>query len=115
MAARTTSVARPIQTASMLPSAGHLACSGLCIQPSIESPGGSYVSLLRYGQFPVQSAKFPVSILREFGGNALNLFANAGLHRPHRPQAAKFPCIFPQNREYRAGDGFADDCLHRQF
>ena len=44
----------------------------------------------------------------------MNLFANAGLHRPHRPQAAKFPCIVPQNREYRAGDGFADDCLHRQ-
>jgi hypothetical protein len=30
-----------------------------------------------YVQFPVQSANFPVSILREFGGNALNLFANA--------------------------------------
>ena len=80
-----------------------------------EWPSGSYVSLLRYRQFPVQSAKFLVSILREFGGNALNLFTNAKLHRPHRPQAAKLPCIFPQNREYRAGDGFADDCLHRQF
>jgi hypothetical protein len=38
-----------------------------------------------------------------------------GLHRPHRPQAAKIPCIFPRNREYRSGDGFADDCLHRQL
>ena len=63
---------------------------------------------------PVRSAKFPVSIRRELGGNALNLFVNAGLHRPHRPQAAKFPCIFPQNRDYQPGDGFADDCLHRQ-
>jgi len=33
----------------------------------LSSPGGSHVSLLRYVQFPVQSAKFPVSILREFG------------------------------------------------
>jgi hypothetical protein len=29
--------------------------------------------------------------------------------------SGKFPCIFPRNREFRDGDGFADDCLHRQF
>ena len=43
----------------------------------LSSPGGSHISLLRYVQFPVQSAKFPASIFREFGGNTLNLFANA--------------------------------------
>ena len=35
------------------------------------------VSLIGDVRFPVQSAKFPVSIIREFGRNALNLFANA--------------------------------------
>jgi len=37
----------------------------------------AHVSLLRYGQFAAQSAKFPVPIFRELGGNALNLLANA--------------------------------------
>ena len=49
---------------------------------TLSSPGGSHVSLLRYVQFPVQSAKFPVSILREFGGNTLNLFANGRAASP---------------------------------
>jgi hypothetical protein len=26
-----------------------------------------------------------------------------------------FPCIFPLNRDYAFRDGFAEDCLHRQF
>jgi hypothetical protein len=34
------------------------------------------VSLLGDVRFPVQSAKFPLPILREFGEKALNLFAN---------------------------------------
>ena len=45
--------------------------------PPLSSPGGSHVSLFRYVQFPVQSAKFPASIRREFRGNTLNLFADA--------------------------------------
>jgi hypothetical protein len=56
------------------------------------SPGGSHVSLLRYVQFPIQSAKFPAAILREFRGNTLNLFADAeGRIAHHQPQAANFP------------------------
>ena len=37
--------------------------------------------LVTYAQFAVQPAKFPVPILREFGGNTLNLFANARASR----------------------------------
>jgi hypothetical protein len=45
-------------------------------EPPKQLLGDRHVSLLGCRQFPVQSAKFPVSILREFVGNALNLFAN---------------------------------------
>ena len=39
-------------------------------------------SLLRYVQFAVRSAKFPVPNVRESGGNDLNLFANARAASP---------------------------------
>ena len=38
-----------------------------------------------------------------------------GSHLHYRHEATKFPCIFAGNREMRGGDGFADDCLHRQL
>ena len=82
---------------------------------ALSSPGGSHVPCYATVQFPVQSSKFPASILREFGGNTLNLFANARAGSPSPASSGKFPCIFPRNREFRDGDGFADDCLHRQF
>jgi hypothetical protein len=75
-----------------------------------------HVSLLRYVQFPVQSAKFPVSILREFGGTRFEFVCQSeDWIAITSLKAAKFPCIFPRNRELRDGDGFADDCFHRQL
>ena len=81
----------------------------------LSSPGGSHVPCYAKVQFPVQSSKFPASILREFGGNTLNLLANARAGSPSPASSGKFPCIFPRNREFPDGDGFAYDCLHRQL
>jgi hypothetical protein len=53
------------------------------------------VSLLGDVQFPVQSAKFPVSILREFEGNALNLFDNAKAGSPTPASSGKISLYFP--------------------
>jgi hypothetical protein len=73
------------------------------------------VSLLGDVQFPVQSAKFPVSILREFEGNALNLFDNAKAGSPTPASSGKISLYFPRETgNSQNGDGFADDCLHRQ-
>ena len=79
----------------------------------LSSPGGSHVSLLRYVQFPVQSAKFPASILREFRGNTFNLFANARAGSPSPASSGKISLYFPAKQGIRDGAGFADDCLHR--
>ena len=80
----------------------------------LSSPGGSHVSLLRYVHSLFSQRNSLLRILREFGGNTLNLFANAMAGSPSPASSGKFPCIFPRNREFRDGDGFADDCLHRQ-
>jgi hypothetical protein len=64
----------------------------------LSSPGGSHVSLLRYVQFPVQSANFPASILREFGTNSLNLFANARAGSPSAASSGKFSLYFPSKQ-----------------
>jgi hypothetical protein len=47
--------------------------------------------------------------MNEFHCEFAGLLSSIGLN------SGEFPCIFPQNREVRVGDRFADDCLHRQF
>ena len=50
----------------------------------------------------------------KFQREHLNLFANASTGIAHRqPPSGKFACA-PRNRGIPDGDGFADDCLHRQ-
>jgi len=46
--------------------------------------------------------------MNEFHCEFAGLLSSIGLN------SGEFPCIFPQNREVRVGDRFADDCLHRQ-
>jgi hypothetical protein len=68
-----------------------------CAVGATEFAGGSHVSvsLLRYVQFPVHSAKFPVPILREFGEKDLNLFANARAGSPTPASSGKISLYFP--------------------
>jgi hypothetical protein len=47
--------------------------------------------------------------MNEFHCEFAGLLSSIGLN------SGEFPCIFPQNREVRVGDRFADDCPHRQF
>ena len=81
----------------------------------VRATAAGSVSLLGYVQFPVQSAKFPVPILREFGEKALNLFANGRASSPSPASSGKNSLYFPAKQGIRRGDRFADDCLHRQF
>jgi hypothetical protein len=69
--------------------------------------------LLNGFSFAVSVNIFPVLPLPEFPRQmsefhceSAGLLSSIGL--------GEFPCIFPQNREVRNGDRFADDCLHRQ-
>jgi hypothetical protein len=63
-----------------------------------QRPLGSHVSLLCYVQFPVQSEKFLVSILREFEVNALNLFSNVRAGSPSPAASGKISLYFPANQ-----------------
>jgi hypothetical protein len=63
--------------------------------PTPEFAGRLTCFLLRYVQFSVQSAKFPASILREFGGNTLNLFANARAGSPFTSLKRHISLHFP--------------------
>jgi hypothetical protein len=47
--------------------------------------------------------------MNEFHCEFAGLLSSIGLN------SGEFPCIFPQNRERRNRDEFADDCLHRQL
>ena len=51
------------------------ALTGLCVRSHTQAPSLTHVIL--GSTTPCSAAKFPASILREFGGNTLNLFANA--------------------------------------
>ena len=64
-------------------------------------------------RFPVQSAKFPVSNHRELAREALDLLANVKVKLPISASIAEISLYFPAKQGNR--DGFADDCLHRQY
>src|ERR1700730_18155605 len=65
--------------------------------------------------FPAPLKKFPVPRCREFASDRraiLGLFAASG--RRSRSKIAKFPGFSLENREFAAGDGFAQDCVLSQ-
>jgi hypothetical protein len=73
-------------------------------------------SLLDGFHYPVQAGNFPVLSSREFTGNPLNFhrkgearIAVLGLRRQN------FPVFSRETGEDKAGERFADDCLHRQL
>ena len=99
---------------------GHEAClraerCGLSF-PKISSAGdlATRLSLLCGKQFPVSSRKSPVQVRREFWRKQLTLVGKPSRLPAFAARSAKFPCIFPLNRENSRRDAFADDCLHSQ-
>ena len=71
--------------------------------------------LVKLSAIPCQSAKFPVSNHRELAEDALDLLANVRVTLPILASNAEICLYFPAKQGIEGGDGFADDCLHRQF
>ena len=66
-------------------------------------PARCFPDPLRY--FPVRSRKFPVPLRREFAAKILKTLRELSRKTQNSVRIAKFPCIFPVNREFRTETG----------